>query len=1057
MLEAQRQVVSMAVILRSIGVGLLLLVPTITLAVTPFVHETVDGPQDTGLFNSIAVEADGTIHISYHEDTYDDLKYAVRTADGWTIETVDADGVVGYETSIVLDAAGHPHISYYRSGDSVRYATKSAGSWTIEAIETGIACRGTSIGLDSAGDPHVVYVDATAGALDHATRTDGVWSIETIDDSGEVHDDTSLEITADGILHVSYQGGVDGDLMYGTKVGSIWTLEAVAIVNEVGSHSSLELDSGGHPHMVYYDETNGDLRYVHSSGGDWTFELVDALGDVGLYASLALDAADVPHVSYHDATRGDLRYAKREGGTWSVESVDTPGLTGGWTSIALDAEGNPLIAHHREFTSRALRLADSTIRLTSPVGGERWNTDSSATITWRGVGEVDIQLSLDGGASYVALATGVTGGEAVVHLPGMESDHALVKVVRETPHSSSVSGSFTIAKARIAPWWTSFAVTEGSAGRYSSLALSAGGQPHVSYYDASTFSLRYAIEDGADWLVEDADDSLGTGSHSSLALDVHGDAHVSYTDLLNTALKYATRVDGIWSTTFVDSAGDVGAYTSLALDDEDRPHISYHDATNGALRYATMDGVWVTETVDSDGTVGEYTSIAVDDQGYPHVSYYDAGNGHLKYATRDGAWSVETVDSLAVTGQHTSIALDDRNDPHISYYALTGGNLEYAVKRDGVWHIETVDASENVGDYTSIAIDSRGRPHISYYDEVGYDLLHAVKDGTVWRIDVVDSRGFAGPYSSLALDELDNPHVSYFDPTDGDLKYASGGLAVTGPAGGVTWPVGGPRAITWDGIGVVDISISVDGGGTYVPVASGASRGTYPLLVPHIPTRFGRVRVERREEANDHGTYVYLAAISESELFTIDASVALLSFRVDALEDDTGVVVAWRTEPGVPDLAGYRLERRRGGGYVTVVSHSTDTTHRDPEGTMESVYRLFAEGGFGDELYLGSTDDGATPPPRGGLSVHPVPLRSGTLTVEFATTLGGPDGATTVAIYDILGRRVRTLGEGIFPHPQHVVTWDGTRENGTPASSGVYIVEARTPIGRVARKFTLIR
>jgi len=54
-------------------------------------------------------------HISYLDETNEDLKYARWNGTGWSIETVDSDGDVGEYTSIALDSSDYPHISYHYS------------------------------------------------------------------------------------------------------------------------------------------------------------------------------------------------------------------------------------------------------------------------------------------------------------------------------------------------------------------------------------------------------------------------------------------------------------------------------------------------------------------------------------------------------------------------------------------------------------------------------------------------------------------------------------------------------------------------------------------------------------------------------------------------------------------------------------------------------------------------------------------------------------------------------------------------------------------------------
>ena len=64
--------------------------------------ETVDSVGDDIEDSSIAVDSSGKAHISYRDDTNDELKYAVKSGDGWIIETVDSAGKVGLDSSIAL-------------------------------------------------------------------------------------------------------------------------------------------------------------------------------------------------------------------------------------------------------------------------------------------------------------------------------------------------------------------------------------------------------------------------------------------------------------------------------------------------------------------------------------------------------------------------------------------------------------------------------------------------------------------------------------------------------------------------------------------------------------------------------------------------------------------------------------------------------------------------------------------------------------------------------------------------------------------------------------------
>ena len=426
------------------------------LAVTPFVNETAHNPPNPiAQTTSLALDSRGNPHISYQEGgAAGNLLYARKVAGTWIFETADgAANAVGANSSIALDAQGNPHVSYRdATATDLKYANRIGGVWTVEFVEISASNLGDyiSLALDSQGNPHIAYRDGTALDVRYARKSGGAWILEIADGAAtSVGDYVSLALDGQGNPHVTYRNSTF-DIKYARRTGASWAVETVdSSATAVFAYTSLDLDPQGNPHLAYRDASGTNLVYARKSGGAWSTEIADTLANVGNVPSLDLDAQGEPHIAHLDVTNGDLKYATKSGGSWILEFADaSPANAGDGCALALDQHGNPHVSY-RETTNSDLKYAHAAVRVLLPQGAITWPVGSLQTVTWSGVGPVDVLLSVDGGRRFDTLFSSISQNAIALRVPHAKTRAAIVRIERASPFSSAESDSFFTIDATV--------------------------------------------------------------------------------------------------------------------------------------------------------------------------------------------------------------------------------------------------------------------------------------------------------------------------------------------------------------------------------------------------------------------------------------------------------------------------------------------------------------------------------------------------------------------------------------------------------------------------------
>jgi hypothetical protein len=83
------------------------------------------------------------------------------------------------------------------------------------------------------------------------------------------------------------------------------------------------------------------------------------------------------------------------------------------------------------------------------------------------------------------------------------------------------------------------------------------------------------------------------------------------------------------------------------------------------------------------------------------------------------------------------------------------------------------------------------------------------------------------------------------------------------------------------------------------------------------------------------------------------------------------------------------------------------------------------------------------------------PVRAGSATIAFGVAL---TSKVEVVLYDVSGRRVRTLANRMFEGgKEHELIWDGADDEGHAVAAGVYFYQLRSPTFTSRKKLTVLR
>ena len=163
------------------------------------------------------------------------------------------------------------------------------------------------------------------------------------------------------------------------------------------------------------------------------------------------------------------------------------------------------------------------------------------------------------------------------------------------------------------------------------------------------------------------------------------------------------------------------------------------------------------------------------------------------------------------------------------------------------------------------------------------------------------------------------------------------------------------------------------------------------------------------------------------------------------------------------DLAGVRIYRGTTAAFTpspaTFLAATTSDQFVDDAGAPY-VYQLTAVDVHGNAsapaTFVPATRDAFGPSPAAALELAPPGPNPAAEHADLAFSLPFAGHASVVA-YDLEGRAVRTLANGVLDAGAHALEWDLTDDRGERVPPGLYLVRLRSGPGQVIRRLAVVR
>ena len=391
-----------------------------------------------GYYPALARGPNGYIHLVSDKDSDGNvMMYSYWNGTQWITPTVISSEGATYYRNIAIDGDNHVHIAYDITGDfghgwehTVKYSVFNGVSWSnSEAIieySNGYE-KNPTIAVNTNNQPHIVWYEQTSNGrrILYKQKTQSGWSSAIrLNTDGNSPEDSNVSsaISQSNILHTVWTSMYDGHQEIFYNYADVSTdLAAPAIT--ITAPSTGEILSIGSAYNISWSASDNvnvsNVALNYSIDGGSTFTAI---------------AASLPNSGSY---------------SWTVPNISSDTVQ--IFIVAADAVGNQAMTNTGLF-----KISDKTgpsIAITSPIGGEVWDSGTAHNVTWQatdvsGVSLVNIHYSSDGGTTWFTAATAeANDGTYTWIAPNTASTNFRIKIIatdNSSNASSAVSNVFTV-------------------------------------------------------------------------------------------------------------------------------------------------------------------------------------------------------------------------------------------------------------------------------------------------------------------------------------------------------------------------------------------------------------------------------------------------------------------------------------------------------------------------------------------------------------------------------------------------------------------------------------